>query len=293
MSGIVFMKTKQLESIHRFYTETIGCDLWLDQGGCVILQHGNLLLGFCAADTAETGGILTFFYPSDKDVDRMYERLAGTSDAPPRHNDRYRIYQFFARDPEDRVLEFQYFMHPVAGHLTGAELLMHRRSVREFLPDPVPEPLLMKLLDICRYSPTSMNSQSFQFRFVTHPDDRVFLGSLRGPASAPIARAPMAVAIFTDPSKTKRPEQDADIAAYHFILAAHHLGLGTCWIAAMNRDDAKERLGIPIDCHVSTIVPVGFPMCLPQERPARRNARQLCLFPEESTPDTGFDRVIP
>ena len=212
MSGIIFLKTRKLDELQRFYIETIGCDLWLNQGGCMIFQHGNLLLGFCAAESAETSGIITFFYPSETEVDAMYDRLRTTADAPPRRNDRCRIYQFFSRDPENRVLEFQYFVHPVAGHLTGAELLMHRRSVREFLPDPVPEPLLMKLLDICRYSPTSMNSQSFQFRFVTDPDDLVFLGSLRGPASAPIARAPMAAVVMSDPSRTKRPEQDADIA---------------------------------------------------------------------------------
>lgn len=275
MSGIVFMKTQRLSELKQFYTETLGCDLWLDQGGCIILRHGNLLFGFCSADTADTAGIITFFYPSPADVDAMHDRLGSTADGLPRRNDRYRIYQFFARDPENRVLEFQYFLHPVAGHLTGAELLMHRRSIRDFLPEPVPESLLMELLEICRYSPTSMNSQSYRFMFITGSADLHFLSAVRGPASAPIARAPMAAAILADPAKTKRPDQDADIAAYHFLLAAHHLGLGTCWIAAMNRDDVKERLGIPAESHISTITPLGFPADPGPSLPDRRPATEL------------------
>ena len=282
MSGIVFMKTRQIETVRSFYAAAIGCDLWLDQGGCVILRHGNLLLGFCSAETADTSGIITLFYPSAADVDAMHVKLGSSADGPPRRNDRYRIYQFFARDPENRVLEFQYFLHPVSGHLTGAELLMQRRSIREFLPDPVPEALLANLLDICRYSPTSMNSQSYRFMFVTDRADLQFLAAVRGPASAPIANAPMAAVIFADPAKTKRPEQDADIAAYHFMLAAHHLGLGTCWIAAMNRDDVKERLGIPVESYISTVTPLGFPANPDTSLPHRRTVTEILFTPRNS-----------
>ncbi|HPQ39561.1 MAG TPA: nitroreductase family protein [bacterium] len=259
MSGIVFMKTRMLPELRRFYIETLGCSLWLDQGGCTLFRHGNFIVGFCGADTAEIQGILTFFYPSSADVDAMYEIMKASADGPPRRNDRYRIYQFFARDPEGRTLEFQYFLHPVHEHLTGRELLMQRRSVRQFTGDPVPEPLLQRILDVCRYSPTSMNSKSYFFKPVPEPDDLAWLAATRGDASAPLGRAPMAMAIGADPEKTKRPDQDGDIAAYHFMLAARHYGLGTCWIAALNRDDVKERLNIPRHYTIATITPVGWP----------------------------------
>ncbi len=47
MAGIVFFKTKNLALIRNFYLSNIGMELWLDQKDCVIMQHGNLLLGFC------------------------------------------------------------------------------------------------------------------------------------------------------------------------------------------------------------------------------------------------------
>ena len=43
-------------------------------------------------------------------VDEMYRRLMDVADAEPRYNERYRIYQFFAKNPEGRNLEFQAFL---------------------------------------------------------------------------------------------------------------------------------------------------------------------------------------
>jgi len=259
MSGIVFLKTRKPSELRDFYIKTLGCDLWLDQGGCDLFRHGNFLFGFCRGETAETQGILTFFYPSSADVDAMYEIMQNTADGPPRRNERFRIYQFFAKDPEGRTLEFQYFLHPVNEHLTGRELLMQRRSVRRFTDEAVPQPLLDRILDMCRYSPTSMNSKSYFFKPVPKPDDLEWLASLRGEASAPLGRAPLAMAIGADARKTKRPDQDGDIAAYHFMLAARHFGLGTCWIAALDRPDVKERLGLPEQYYIATVSPLGWP----------------------------------
>ena len=108
-SGIVFLRTVQLAELVRFYTEDVGCEVWMDQGDCVILRHGSFLLGLCQRDSAETEGILTFVYPTREDVDRMFEIHRATALAPPEDNPRYPIYNFFARDPEDRLIEFQQF----------------------------------------------------------------------------------------------------------------------------------------------------------------------------------------
>jgi len=58
--------------------------------------------------------IRTVVYPSKEHVDKMYYKLKDVGgDSTPRHNARYRIYQFFAKDPEGRNLEFQAFLHPL------------------------------------------------------------------------------------------------------------------------------------------------------------------------------------
>jgi hypothetical protein len=114
MSGIVFFKTKNIAELSSFYTEKIGMTIWLRQEDCIILKHGNMLLGFCTRDDIEVTGMITFFYDSQMEVDEMYERLIDIATTRPKINEKYNIYQFFAQDPEGRALEFQYFLQPVA-----------------------------------------------------------------------------------------------------------------------------------------------------------------------------------
>ena len=71
MSGIVFHKTCDLATIQRFYTEEIGMKIWLTQAECVILKHGNFLLGFCQRDSYDQDGIITFFYRTREEVERF------------------------------------------------------------------------------------------------------------------------------------------------------------------------------------------------------------------------------
>ncbi len=109
--GIIFLRTAQLEEITDFYIDSVGCTLWLDQGGCRIFQHGNMLLGFCGSEQAETEGVITFFYPYKEGVDAAYKIFKDKADDPPRENSKYRIYHFYTRDPEGRSVEFQAFLH--------------------------------------------------------------------------------------------------------------------------------------------------------------------------------------
>ena len=113
MSGIVFFRTTMLDKLRAFYTEILDCTVWLEQVDCCILQHGNMLFGFCSRDEADTRLLLTFFYEDREKVDRLYEIMKETADARPRYNEKYFIYHFGAKDPEGRPLEFQQFDHPL------------------------------------------------------------------------------------------------------------------------------------------------------------------------------------
>jgi hypothetical protein len=57
MAGIVFLKTNNLEKIVEFY-KSIGSQIWLDQGECIILRHDNFLFGFCEREGNVTKGWL-------------------------------------------------------------------------------------------------------------------------------------------------------------------------------------------------------------------------------------------
>lgn len=113
VKGIVFFKTQMLEELRSFYTKEIGCEIWLEQGGCIILKAGNMLFGFCQRDKADMDALITFFYDTKKEVDKKYEQFKKAALKKPFENKKYRIYHFFARDPEGRMIEFQHFLHPV------------------------------------------------------------------------------------------------------------------------------------------------------------------------------------
>jgi len=271
MSGIVFLGTRRLDALKDFYLRRVGCRLWLEQADCVLFAHGNLIFGFCQRGEADTGGIITFFYESKDAVDQMYDRFKDIALSPPAHNDKYRIYQCFARDPEGRMVEFQYFDHPVESHFMGDELLLTRRSIREFEPTEAPQETLDKVFEVCRFAPTSRNCQSYYFKVIRDRDIIQRLSQVREKSSSPIARAPLAVAICVDPTLTRRIFEDGHIAAYHFLLAAWCFGLGTCWIAAMDREDVKQMLGIPQDHYVATVTPLGYPRDRDKPAPPRKD----------------------
>ena len=274
MSGILFLKTVDLKKTKDFYVREIGMTIWLEQKNISLLKHGNLILGMHETGEVERFGLITFFYPTREEVDGMYKKLRDRAVHAPRVNDQYNIYHFFAEDPEGRKLEFQAFLHPLEPYMDGQEALLTRRSVRTFREKEIPEEILWKTFEMCRYSPTSRNSESYYFLAIRDREKMDFLASLRGASSAPISKAPLAVATCADPGKTSSPDQDGTIAAYHFVLAAWLMGLGTCWIAAMDKEEAKECLSIPKDHYIATITPLGYPSEF-KSLPNRRSAKEL------------------
>ena len=277
MSGLTFFGTGDLEKMKDFYIYQVGMNVWLEQEDCVLLSHGNLLLGFCTREKVDDAGIITFFYSEEREVDEMYEKLKDVATSEPEADEKYGIFHFFAADPEGRKVEFQCFFNPREVYMGAEEMLLSRRSIRHFQDTEVTQEVLDKLFGLCRFAPTSMNSESYYYIVVRDRKRIEYLARLRGDNSAPIARAPVAVAICADTGKTKRIEQDGCIGAYHFLLAARVQGLGTCWIAAMDKVDAKECLGIPLDHYVATVTPLGYPAESP-DPPKRRPVDDMVRY---------------
>ncbi len=160
--------------------------------------------------------------------------------------------------------------------LNGKELLMKRRSIREFKDKEIPKDVLREVFELSRYAPTASNSQAYYFVIVTDKKTLEELANVRG-GSAPIARAPMAVAICADPDKTSRPMEDGCIATYHFMLAARFYGLGTCWIADMNRENVKQILNVPQNHLITTVTPLGYPVKEPAA-PERKSKEEFIKY---------------
>ena len=83
--------------------------MWVNQGDCHIFKYGNLLLGFCQREVVDVCGIVTFVFQDRTGVDEMYKKLRSLAEHPPHDNPEYRIYHFFAKDPDGRLIEIQCF----------------------------------------------------------------------------------------------------------------------------------------------------------------------------------------
>jgi catechol 2,3-dioxygenase-like lactoylglutathione lyase family enzyme len=115
-SHITFVPVADLARSAAFYEQTLLLPQALDQGGIKIFRAaGGGFIGLCQSDgplPANDRLILTFV---TERVDEWHTRLEAqgvATDGPPRENRRYRIYHFFARDPDGYRIEIQRFLHP-------------------------------------------------------------------------------------------------------------------------------------------------------------------------------------
>jgi nitroreductase len=53
--------------------------------------------------------------------------------------------------------------------------------------------------------------------------------------------------------------QDAAAGIENLLLAAHSMGLGTCWVGAFDETEVSALLGIPNKTKPVAIIPVGYP----------------------------------
>ena len=72
-------------------------------------------------------------------------------------------------------------------------------------------------------------------------------------------------------------EVDISIAMDYLILTATDLGLGTCWIAAFNSDEAREILGLTDNVEPIVFTPLGYPDDQPKNK-TRKSVTELVKY---------------
>jgi len=147
-------------------------------------------------------------------------------------------------------------------------LIRTRRSIRRFEPRAVEPEKVEALLEVALRSPSSMGTNPWSFLVVTDPGILEALSKAKPLGAAFLKGAPMAVVVLADPAKSSVWIEDASIATLLLHLAAHALGLGSCWIQIRDRmhDDQQSAdsyirglLGIPENLAVEAMVAVGYP----------------------------------
>jgi nitroreductase len=150
-----------------------------------------------------------------------------------------------------------------------------RRSVRQYLPQPVPRDVLMRIVAAGCEAPTGCNRHVLHFVVV---DDAAIMDRLRGMNRA-FGAAPAAIVIAAEPS-SEYWVQDASAAMQNMLLAAAALGYGGCWVEGSRKNwqaPVAEMLRIPEGKQPWAMTPIGVPAAQPP-RPAKPSAQELTHF---------------
>lgn len=196
----------------------------------------------------------------------------------------------------------------------GFALIQTRRSVRRFLPKPVPQDMLERIMEAATWAPSAHNCQPWRFAVLTSREARLRLvesmgaefrrdlvadGHSSSDADARVARsrrrildAPVAIALCFDPSEMdtysdpKRQQaeylmgvQSVAMAGENLLLAAHAEGLGGVWMCAplFAPETVRLALNLPVTWQPQGLVLIGYPAITPEPRP-RQPVAEVSLF---------------
>jgi nitroreductase len=159
------------------------------------------------------------------------------------------------------------------------EILKSRRSIRKFMPDPVPAADVEKIITAASWAPSGTNKQNWSFVVVTTAEIKKAMKEAVEAELAAVSEkinlsdarnvfktyslnftffneAPVVIAVIKKPYnsitqkilnryKIYRPEPSTDVqgpsaAIQNLMLMAHVLGYGTCWMTGPLI--ARERL---------------------------------------------------
>jgi len=156
------------------------------------------------------------------------------------------------------------------------ELMKTRRSIRKYQDRQVEQDKIDSILKSGLMSPSGRASKPWQFIAVTDKDKLQRLALSREGASSFLSGAPLGIVVAADENTSGTWVEDASIAAAFMQLAAHSLGLGSCWIHIRERSHnalktseeyVRELLNIPDNVRVLCILAIGYPA---EEKPAHQ-----------------------
>lgn len=176
------------------------------------------------------------------------------------------------------------------------ELIQGRRSIRRYLARETPPELLESLLQAAIWAPSAHNRQPWRFCVVTSAETKLALSQRMGEqwrqelaadgvdqafverriaisharitgASALILASVSLEEMDHYPDERRNAAewtmavQSVALACQNLLLAAHHYGLGACWMCAplFAPELVNEVLQLPTAWHPQALITVGYP----------------------------------
>jgi 5,6-dimethylbenzimidazole synthase len=179
-----------------------------------------------------------------------------------------------------------------------------RRSCRNFLPEPISEDTIEKILEAATWAPSPLNSQPWEFIVIINREvkEKIFNEADRcrkwafeksgwkwlGSYTLDFLRsAPVIISVIGDPKKTgvdmfmeegSVGYQAACAAAIQNMhLAAYSFGLGTLWFTLFDRNAIRGVLGIPPEKTPLVLVCLGKAGSSPTPTP-RKDLKEKTVY---------------
>lgn len=146
--------------------------------------------------------------------------------------------------------------------------ILTRRSVRKYTDQPIPEDVLEAIVDAGLHAPSGRGAKTWKFTVVTNKEK---IQKLAGAIAEELNRNgynmynPTVLIIPSNIRDGKFSKEDNAVALENIFLAAHSLGVGSCWINQIQGICDTERIrpildefGIPSDHVVFGMAALGY-----------------------------------
>ena len=113
------------------------------------------------------------------------------------------------------------------------DTILTRRSIRRFKPDMLPRETIDQIIEAGLYAASGMNTQNTVIVAITNREIRDRLSranaAVMGAERDPFYGAPVVLVVLAEKSR-RTYVHDGSLVMGNLMLAAHALGVGSCWI---------------------------------------------------------------
>ena len=110
------------------------------------------------------------------------------------------------------------------------DLILKRRSVRQYLKKEVEETVLKDILSAGLLAPTGMNKKTCRFYVIKKKEILEALSTVKPAGAAMLKEASVAIAVVVDEERTDTWVEGSSIALSFMQLEAADKNLGSCWV---------------------------------------------------------------
>lgn len=156
-----------------------------------------------------------------------------------------------------------------------------RRSIRRYSDKRISEEDLKKIISAGINAPSACDIQGW--RFIIINDRKVKEEIVNMGAASFIKNAPLGIIVLynnqTDNLEYMDHIQSAAASIQNIILAAHSLGIGSCWVCHLPRkQQLRDLMGIPKTYDPIACIALGYPENEPRSRPRKKGIEEVISY---------------